>query len=292
MASLNYLAAGFSFPCFTLGVLDVTSPWPRWAFMWLLAAAIFAVCKIATWLLADRRKVPIWRQLAYLLAWPGMNAASFFSKGGATHPTTPTTREWITGALNLGAGCAIFWAAHWWFPESSPILMGWAGMIGVVLILHFGSFLLLSCFWRLRGVDALPLMNRPTVSTSLAEFWGRRWNIAFRDLTYQFLFRPLRPRLGAVGALVLSFVISGIIHDVVISLPAGGGYGGPTAFFAIQPAGILMERSSLGRAVGLGLGWRGWLFTAAVLLLPVRLLFHDPFIHKIVVPFMRALGAT
>jgi alginate O-acetyltransferase complex protein AlgI len=260
--------------------------------MWLLAATIFFACKFLTWAVADHRAVSPWRQLAYLLAWTGMDAARFFATGDASRPCPPTKREWLRATLNLAAGCLVFWTAQHWIAETSPIVLGWAGMIGVILILHFGSFHLLSCFWRRLGIDAPPLKNRPTRSTSVAEFWGRRWNMAFRDLTYQFLFRPLRTRLGAIGALVVGFIISGIIHDLVISVPAGGGYGGPTAFFMIQPAAILIERSSAGRSVGLGRGWCGWLFTALILLLPARLLFHDPFVTRIVLPFMHALGAA
>lgn len=69
-------------------------------------------------------------------------------------------------------------------------------MAGLIFVLHFGSFHLLSCAWRAAGVDARPLMHWPVAATSLADFWGRRWNTAFRDLTHRFLFRPLTRRLG------------------------------------------------------------------------------------------------
>ncbi len=165
-------------------------------------------------------------------------------------------------------------------------------MIGTILMLHFGVFQLLSCAWRSAGIDARPLMNHPTRATSVAEFWGRRWNTAFRDVTHQLLFRPLAASLGAPAAFTVVFVFSGLVHDLIISLPAGGGYGGPTAYFCIQAAAVVIERSKLGRALGLGDGWRGWLFTALVLLLPIRLLFHDPFVLDVVLPFMNALGAA
>ena len=260
--------------------------------MWILAASIFFACKVLTRNSIDSAGVASWRQWAYILAWPGMNAARFFAVGPATQVEPPASREWITGTINLISGIIIFWTAQHWLPASPPLLLGWAGMIGVVLMLHFGSFHLMSCFWRSVGIDAPPLMNRPTHSTSVVEFWGRRWNTAFRDLTYLFLFRPLRSRVGPVAALVVGFFISGIVHDLVISVPAEGGYGGPTIFFVIQAAAILFERSSLGRALGLARGWRGWVFTALILLLPVRLLFHDPFVTRIVLPFMHALGAA
>ena len=73
----------------------------------------------------------------------------------------------------------------------------------------------------------------PLVSVSLGELWGRRWNTAFRDLTHRFLFRPLTARFGARSGLFVGFAFSGIVHDMVISLPAGGGYGGPSIFFIL-----------------------------------------------------------
>lgn len=135
-------------------------------------------------------------------------------------------------------------------------------------------------------------MDRPLASVSLSEFWGRRWNTAFRDLTHRFVFRPLLPKTGAVVALSVGFVFSGLVHDLVISLPARGGYGTPTLFFVIQGAGVLWERSRIGRRWGLGGGWRGWLFTCLVLLVPVKLLFHDDCVQRVIIPFMRVLGAV
>lgn len=133
-------------------------------------------------------------------------------------------------------------------------------------------------------------MNRPLVSESLGEFWGRRWNTAFRDLTHRFLFRPLTRRIGVRAGLAGGFVFSGLVHDLVISWPAGGGYGGPTLFFAIQGVGMLVERSRFGHGVGLGHGVRGWLFAMLTILLPAPLLFHTPFVDGIVVPFMHFMG--
>lgn len=87
-------------------------------------------------------------------------------------------------------------------------------------------------------------MNRPLTSTSLSEFWGRRWNSAFRDLTYRFLFRPSASWLGPRWGILVGFLFSGAIHDLVISVPARGGYGGPTVFFAIQGAAMVIERTN------------------------------------------------
>jgi Membrane bound O-acyl transferase family len=133
-------------------------------------------------------------------------------------------------------------------------------------------------------------MNAPLLAQSVSEFWRRRWNTAFRDLTYRFLFRPLNARFGPRTALIAGFVFSGLVHELAISIPAGGGYGGPTLFFVLQVPTIFLERSRLGHAIGLGQGWRGWLLAALVLIVPAGLLFHPPFIRNLVLPFLDAIG--
>lgn len=269
-------------------VVFAPATWPRWALMWSLALAIFCGCKWLTWRRSMVREVRLWRHAGYLLAWPGLDARAFLS-GHATD--TPPLREWCfaSGKFALGVLLLFFIARR--ITGEDLYWVGWVGMVGLVMVLHFGLFHLLSCAWRRVGVDARPLMNWPLFSVSLSEFWGRRWNTAFRDLTHRFLFRPLTPRLGGRWAVLIGFAFSGLVHDVVISLPAGGGFGGPTLFFLLQGGGVLVERSRVGRSWGLGAAARGWLFTMGVLLLPLGFLFHRPFVLRIIVPFMQSIGA-
>ena len=267
----------------------IVAAWPRWALMWVLALAIFCGCKWITWRGDRRRGLASWRDVGYLAAWPGLDAGRFLDPDAT--PAKPMAWEWWFASGKLGLGALLLFVGARGVPAESPVAVGWVGMVGIVMVLHFGAFHLLSCGWRRVGVDARPLMNWPLVSVSLGEFWGRRWNTAFRDLTHRFLFRPLKLRLGAYGAVVAGFAFSGLVHDAVISVPAGGGYGGPTLFFLLQGAGLLIERSRIGRRIGLGAGPRGWLFTMGMLLAPAAILFHRPFVTRIIVPFMRAIGA-
>ena len=265
--------------------------WPHWAQMWTLAMAIYIGCKWLTWQLTAVRHVPVWKHCAYLFAWPGMDAASFLEDGPSSNPSQCRYNEWIAATAKLTFGVALLFGVARMIPPQYEYVVGWIGMIGIVLILHFGVFHLLSCSWRSTGVQARPLMNRPLASTSLSEFWGRRWNSPFRDLTYRFLFRPSASWLGPRWGILVGFLFSGAIHDLVISVPARGGYGGPTIFFAIQGAAMVIERSGFGRQLGLGSAWSGRWFAMSVLLAPAGLLFHRPFVVGIIVPFMRVLGA-
>jgi hypothetical protein len=264
--------------------------WPHWAQMWTLALAIYIGCKWLTWQQTTGRNVPVWKHAAYLLAWPGMDAASFLEEGPLSNRSHCRSTEWRAATGKFTFGVALLFGVARMIPPQHEYVVGWIGMIGIVLILHFGAFHLLSCSWRSIGVQARALMNRPMASTSLSEFWGRRWNTAFRDLTYRFLFRPCTSWFGPRWGILAGFLFSGAIHDLVISVPARGGYGGPTVFFAIQGAAMVIERSGFGRQIGLGSGWSGRVFATAVVLAPAGLLFHRPFVVGIIVPFMRVLG--
>lgn len=272
-------------------VLAAVPDWPRWAVMWSLAVALYAGFKWLTWRRTPAPGASAGRHLGYLLAWPGMDAATFLAPSRLDVPR-PSAGEWLFAAAKFAAGLTLLGVGVRRAPFEDPYWAGWVGMIGLALVLHFGSFHLLSCAWRAAGVNARPLMNWPLTAPSLADYWGKRWNTAFRDLLHRFLFRPLVPRLGPRRALLAGFTISGLIHDLVVSVPAGGGTGGPTLFFLIQGAAILLERSRFGRRLGLGRGWRGWLFVGVAVLGPARFLFHRPFVVDVVVPFLRAAGAV
>lgn len=257
--------------------------------MWGLAIGIYAAFKLVTWYLAGGPRFPLNRSLAYLIAWPGMNAQRFLA-GSSTKELqavpAPSWNEWLGALAKLLLGMALLFVVVDWLPADAILLRGWLGMAGIGFCLHFGMFHVLSCAWRSLGVAAEPLMHWPICASSVSDFWSYRWNTAFRDLTRQLLFRPLVPRIGPLAALWVAFFASGVVHDMVISLPARAGYGGPTLFFLVQAAGITVERSRWGRMLGLARGVRGWLFTAACLILPAPLLFHTPFLRFVVNPFL------
>lgn len=258
--------------------------------MWGMSFVIYFALKLLSWSTRGG-PAPVWKHLAYLFAWPGMDVDVFLGIR-KSRLVLPTTGEWFFAMGKMLLGAALVWLVVPAANGSNALIVGWIAMIGIVLILHCGLFHLLSCVWRNAGIPAAPIMIWPVLSQSLSEFWGRRWNMAFRDLTYKFLFLPLTPRLGPIGAMLVGFVISGLIHDAVISGPAGGGWGLPTCFFILQAAGILFERSRWGKGMGLGRGAVGWMYCVLLIVVPSPLLFHEPFITNVILPFLAAIGAT
>jgi hypothetical protein len=264
--------------------------WPAWVFMWILSFAIFISLKWLTWWRANEQGTHAgWRSAAYLFAWPGMDADEFLNPGA--HTARPSATAWFWATLETALGATTLWVVARSFPASQPLLRGWAGMAGLILLLHFGTFQIVALMWQAAGVNAKPIMSAPLRATSLAEFWGKRWNLGFRQLGYELIFRPLHRSLGVELAGLLVFLVSGLIHDLVISVPARGGYGLPTGYFLLQGAGITMEHSRWGKRLGLAHGARGWLFMAVFVAAPVFWLFHPWFVMRVILPFMQAIRA-
>jgi alginate O-acetyltransferase complex protein AlgI len=276
-----------------LGLLPIAAWWytrgaPAWVVMWAIAGTEFFALKLLT-LAGLWKTAPAWRIAAYLLLWPGMNAKAFLTLSlPATRTATGRELAVAMAKLALGLAMTAWTVAH--VTTASHLLVGWVGMLGIIFTLHFGLFDLASWAWRRAGVTALPIMRAPVLATSLAEFWGERWNAAFADAARRFLFRPLARRLGATRAGGLVFLVSGLVHETVISLPAHGGWGGPTLYFLLQAAGISLEKSPAGGRLGLGTGWPGWWWMLLVTALPLPLLFHGPFIERAIVPFFQQIA--
>jgi len=227
--------------------------------------------------------------LAYLAAWPGMDAESFLDSRQAV--PSPQLREWLWAAAKTFFGILLLWVIARRVPETRELVRGWIGLFGLIFLLHFGSFHLIALFWQACGIAAQPIMSKPILSKTLSEFWGKRWNLGFRQLAYDLIFRPLHKRVGVAAASLLVFLASGVIHDLVISLPARGGYGLPTSYFILQGLGVTLERSGFGRWLGLQKGLAGWFFMLAVAAGPAYWLFHPRFVLRVIVPFMFAIHA-
>lgn len=265
---------------------------PGWVVMWALTFSLYGGFKWLTWRQALRQLQPqpaAARSLAYLFLWPGMNAAAFLACESADR--RPPLNEWLRAMRNMTGGAVVLWGLAARFMAWRMWAAGWAGLVGIGLLLHFGVLHLLSLAWRRAGFAATPIMQRPAAANSLIDFWGRRWNTAFRDLAHQLVYQPLARRCGARPAMAAVFLFSGVLHDVAISVPARAGYGLPTLYFLLQAVGVEIERSSVGRRWHLRSGLRGWLFAAVIVLGPACLLFHPPFLRHVVIPFIAALGA-
>lgn len=223
--------------------------------------------------------------LGFAAAWPGMRPRVFAVR---RHGPLPGAGRLLgRGLAYLAIGAALVVVAR------LAVAMGASRLAGTVLILpglsfllHFGLFNLLAGGWRLAGVDARALFRAPLAATSLGEFWGRRWNLAFSEMMALAVYRPLALRLGRAGARLAVFLASGVLHELAISLPVRAGFGLPLAYFVLHGLAVAAEeRWGPGRRGGRG-GWVGRFWTLAWLALPLPLLFHPPFLAGVIWPLL------
>jgi alginate O-acetyltransferase complex protein AlgI len=230
------------------------------------------------------------RWLAFAALWPGMRPGIFASAGGSPLPGAGALI--LMGLTRLALGTALVFLA-WW---SWPRLQGWSDVAGRVvatalllpglsLMLHFGAFPILAGLWRTVGVDARPLFRAPLLATSLGEFWGRRWNLAFSEMTTLGVYRPAASLVGRVPATGLAFLASGLLHELAISVPVRAGYGLPLLYFALHGGLVFVERALERSKRPINEPhWLGRVWALSWLALPLPILFHPWFLDGVVWP--------
>jgi len=230
--------------------------------MVLGVAVVFLVFKALT-----MRRLGFGRALGYWTLWPGMDSRPF----AETEPGSGGgLLAW--GLLKMAAGAALLLVR---------VGVGALDVVrvfaGIGLLVHFGLCDVLAGFWRLRGVPVGRLFINPLASKTLGEFWGRRWNLAFHAVARDFVFRPAARRWGPAVGVFLTFVFSGVLHEVLLSVPVGGGYGLPFTYFLLHGLLVIAERRW-------NLGGRVW--TLFWVLAPAPLLFHPWFIRSVIRPLI------
>ncbi len=225
---------------------------------------------------------------AFVFGWAGMRPGIFRNLGRA--PLPEGKKMILSGLVRIAAGLALIWGARTLsrLPLdglSEVILISVLLLIGYSLFLHFGILLASAGFWRLLGVKAYPLFNAPLLSLSLSDFWSRRWNIAFSEMTSITVFRPLRRILGGRTSFFASFLFSGILHELALSFPVKAGFGLPLVYFTLQAAVQLAENSIFkGKRAFEERKWAARLWVYFWILAPAPLLFHPAFLKGVVWP--------
>ncbi len=255
--------------------------WTPWQRLGWSTFALLAIVKLASvvWVGLKRpHRTRLEAFLAYWLVWPGVDSRPFQD---ARAETGETGRGFARGLTFFAAGAVAVLTLSL-FHQTIPT--SWLGALGIAALLtaiHFGIGTMLPVLLRAHGWPVGDLFDRPLASKRLDDFWSRRWNLAFVEMNRLLgvpLFRKwLSPRSSHYAA----FLASGLLHEAAISYPAGGGYGLPMAYFALQAGGLALEHR---------LRIRSRLFTWAVILIPLPLLFHGPFRATCVEPLFPLLG--
>ncbi len=212
------------------------------------------------------------RLVPYMSLWPGMDPSGFGTKVAVPSECgSRFVRGLLATYLGLGSALGIALIS----PRLGDEALGWCGIATILVIVHFGISEILSSLANLLGFKVGPLFDKPLQSVTLSEFWTTRWNRPFVEMDRILFMRPLARQLGIRGAVFGVFLISGLLHELAISYPAGGGYGGPLIYFAIQGGLILAEKR---------FEVRSRVLTWITIIGPLPLLFHSTFRATFIVP--------
>jgi D-alanyl-lipoteichoic acid acyltransferase DltB (MBOAT superfamily) len=162
-------------------------------------------------------------------------------------------------------------------------------LAGLSLILHFGILNLSTALWRRLGVDVSELFRSPYKARSLKEFWGKRWNLAFSEMTALIAYRPLKYKIGAENAVIISFLVSGLLHEIAISFPVSSGYGLPLLYFIIHAVAMQLEAKSLFVKRLLSHRLLSHIWVLSLLVIPMPILFHRAFVSEVLIPLREML---
>ena len=209
-----------------------------------------------------------WLMFAYL--WFGMDPGAFLVR---------RKMEWkshaLVGSLCLLAGCVGVYICYLLDVRNVVILF-----ICMSIGFHFGILRLMTAFWRMQCFPVKLLFRNPLAMRGFRDFWGKRWNLAYSQMMARAVKKPLTPVLGDKGSMFAVFLVSGLLHELAITVPVGGGYGWPTAFFIIHGVICLLEKKD---SIYMGV------VCGVVLVLGVPYLFGQKFLEEIIIPSRNVL---
>jgi hypothetical protein len=254
----------------------------------LMAMKVIVVVETYT----TRNRLTPLQWCAFCIGWFGMRPLPFER---LPSPSLPFARLLTKGVTRCALGLSLVFVAHELRSNTSLLRLfipQFILLIGVSLVLHFGILNITTALWRYLGVDAPELFRAPYKSRSLKEFWGKRWNLAFSEMTAVIAYRPLKSVINPGSALVLSFLLSGLLHEIAISLPVGSGFGLPMAYFGIHAFAMQLETRSriVQRMLSQPLLAHLWVLTW--LIVPMPLLFHKAFIEGVLWELGRVMAGN
>jgi membrane bound O-acyltransferase family protein len=254
----------------------------------MVALATFALIAMKSIVVTEERARGLARPsmgtwIAFALGWVGMQPRLFArprrALGGAGDLLASGAVAVVAGAVAIALARAAWTSLHSRMVATVLLLAGLSALV------HFGLLNLLAAAWRASGAPVDALFRAPWRAQSLAEFWARRWNLAFSEMTSAAVYRPLAGRLGRGPGLLAGFAMSGLLHELAISLPVRAGFGLPLAYFLIHGSLVAGERALAARGRPVAGAWgRAW--TVFWLVAPLPLLFHRPFLAGVAWPLI------
>lgn len=218
---------------------------------------------------AGERRLTMSRYALFAFAWFGMDPDSFRNRRkGLSWKNDVRTGLLLMVIGTLGAG--LVWAMGW-----RQILIMFLPMS---LGFHFGALRVLKGGLRAAGFPVRTLFPNLLEAQGLGDFWSRRWNVGYSQMMQRLVGRPVEARFGSSAGLMAIFIVSGLLHELAITLPVRSGFGLPTLYFSAHGMLTLLEKK-IGRPFGK-------LPALLAVALPLGLLFPPAFQSEVVAPFL------
>ncbi|KAG8386069.1 hypothetical protein BUALT_Bualt03G0110600 [Buddleja alternifolia] len=102
----------------------------------------------------------------------------------------------------------------------------------------------------LLGLEIEPPSDEPYLSTSLQDFWGRRWNLMVTSILRETIYEPVRSAtmaalgryLAALVGVLAAFTVSGLMHELVLwYITRASPSWEMTMFFVVQGFCVVVE---------------------------------------------------
>lgn len=242
----------------------------------LVLGLIVLVAKVISILLAARKGGDLFRVIAFMLS-PSLSYSAWKSsvKGSSAEPRKILYCCPVVLTLAICLYCfviPVLPVLPWWWQGYLTILPFWLFVEAIQAICQL--------VWLPFGIIVPPFNNSPWKAASVAEFWGRRWNLLFGDWLREVVFNPLQKR--PVVAMCSAFFVSGLLHELLVSLPyqlvcSISIWGLMTIYFLMQFLAVILEKYFLpkNRVVGRIFVWIAVLLPAPLVLNPATLaIFH------------------
>jgi hypothetical protein len=216
---------------------------PNWqmSLLFLLALALLGfVMKLVAMLLPTKSQIQR-RGISWVLVSPDSVLRS--------QPVTGVGSVVLQNLMLSGAVLFSYWI-YWQLVVGFQIRGILLSYLAVPFLLLVGLLLVpILNLLLLPGGCLLPKLHcRPWAARSIADFWGNRWDLWFRDWFRYCIFSRLRRR--PLFALFLVFAISGLMHELVTNaslyfITGKALFGAMMIYFLLQAVGIFVERRFL-----------------------------------------------
>ncbi|KAK9267930.1 hypothetical protein L1049_010367 [Liquidambar formosana] len=146
--------------------------------------------------------------------------------GNKGDPSPKTTKKASKSPLNSMAKClvlALLARAYTYSEYLNPTVLSILYALHIYICLEFILALVAALARTLLGFELEPQFDEPYLSTSLQDFWGRRWNIMVSSILRPTVYEPvlhvstriMGRKWAPVPAVLGTFVVSALMHELI-----------------------------------------------------------------------------